>query len=97
MEATMQGVVAVIFALIVIAAAALSQPMQPSPVREALVGFDNLSNGAVDDATHAVDLADFDETETIADGLGPIYNAQSCRDCTKTRFLAPPARSRNCA
>jgi len=77
----MQGVVAVIFALIVIAAAALSQPMQPPPVREALVGFDNLSNGAVDDATHAIDLADFDETETIADGLGPIYNAQSCRDC----------------
>ena len=23
----------------------------------------------------------FEETETIADGLGPTYNAQSCREC----------------
>src|SRR5258706_480190 len=81
MEATMQWVVAVIFALTVFAVTVLSPPPQQSPVREALVGFDNLSNGAVDDATHSTDLADFDETETIADGLGPIYNAQSCREC----------------
>ena len=35
----------------------------------------------VDDATHQADQVKFDDTETIADGLGPIYNAQSCREC----------------
>jgi CxxC motif-containing protein (DUF1111 family) len=43
--------------------------------------FDNASNGVVDDATHKADLANFDEVEQLADGLGPLYNAQSCREC----------------
>jgi len=48
---------------------------------EAPTGFDNKSNGMVDDATHQADQAKFEETETVADGLGPLYNAQSCREC----------------
>ena len=44
-------------------------------------GFDKKSNALVDDATHSVDQQKFDEVETIADGLGPLYNAQSCREC----------------
>lgn len=48
---------------------------------EAPTGFDNKSNGVVDDATHQADQAKFDEVEQIADGLGPLYNAQSCREC----------------
>src|SRR5437016_6592870 len=48
---------------------------------EAPTGFDNKSNGIVDDATHAVDQAKFDEVEQVPDGLGPLYNAQSCREC----------------
>jgi CxxC motif-containing protein (DUF1111 family) len=44
-------------------------------------GFDNKTNGVADDATHSVDQQKFDEVETIADGLGPLYNAQSCREC----------------
>ncbi|HTQ79022.1 MAG TPA: di-heme oxidoredictase family protein, partial [Thermoanaerobaculia bacterium] len=28
-----------------------------------------------------LDRAHFDEFETIADGLGPVYNAQACREC----------------
>ena len=44
-------------------------------------GFDNKSNGLVDDVTHTADQAKFDEIEQISDGLGPIYNAQSCREC----------------
>jgi CxxC motif-containing protein (DUF1111 family) len=48
---------------------------------EAPTGFDNKTNGLVDDATHAADQAKFDEVEAIADGLGPLYNAQSCREC----------------
>ncbi len=52
-----------------------------STLPEAPTGFDNKTNGLVDDATHAADQAKFDEVENIADGLGPLYNAQSCREC----------------
>jgi CxxC motif-containing protein (DUF1111 family) len=48
---------------------------------EAATGFDGESNGTVGAADHLVDQAKFDETEGIADGLGPLYNAQSCREC----------------
>ncbi len=52
-----------------------------SRVAEAPTGFDNKSNGLVDDATHQADQKIFDETEGVEDGLGPLYNAQSCREC----------------
>lgn len=51
------------------------------PPAEAPTGFDNKSNGMVDDPTHQADQAKFDETENVSDGLGPLYNAQSCREC----------------
>src|SRR5882724_6831687 len=51
------------------------------PFPEAPTGFDNKTNGLVDDATHTADQTKFDEIEQIADGLGPLYNAQSCREC----------------
>src|SRR5258708_38489834 len=52
-----------------------------SPLPEAPTGFDNKTNGLADDATHTADQAKFDEIEQISDGLGPLYNAQSCREC----------------
>jgi CxxC motif-containing protein (DUF1111 family) len=51
------------------------------PLPEAPAGFDNKSNGLVDAATHGADQVKFDEIEQISDGLGPLYNAQSCREC----------------
>jgi CxxC motif-containing protein (DUF1111 family) len=51
------------------------------PPAEAPVGFDNKSNGVADDATHQADQKVFEEIEQISDGLGPLYNAQSCREC----------------
>jgi CxxC motif-containing protein (DUF1111 family) len=51
------------------------------PLSEAPTGFDNKSNGVVDDATHAADQTKFEEVEALTDGLGPLYNAQSCREC----------------
>ena len=48
---------------------------------EAPSGFDNKTNGMVDDATHAADQERFDEVEGVTEGLGPLYNAQSCREC----------------
>jgi CxxC motif-containing protein (DUF1111 family) len=49
--------------------------------QDAPTGFDSKSNGMVDDVTHQADQAKFDEVEQISDGLGPLYNAQSCREC----------------
>ena len=54
-------------------------PEQQFP--EAPAAFDNKSNGTVDDPTHAADQGKFDEIENVGDGLGPLYNAQSCREC----------------
>lgn len=67
----------------------------PAP-SEAPAGFDNLTNGylpqgpdfdAIDEDTVSP-LASFndarfvfEEAETAEDGLGPTYNAQSCREC----------------
>jgi CxxC motif-containing protein (DUF1111 family) len=48
---------------------------------EALSGFDNKSNGVADDATHQADQTKFEEIEQLSDGLGPLYNAQSCAEC----------------
>jgi CxxC motif-containing protein (DUF1111 family) len=48
---------------------------------EAPTGFDNKSNGVADDATHQADQTKFEEVERLSDGLGPLYNAQSCREC----------------
>jgi CxxC motif-containing protein (DUF1111 family) len=48
---------------------------------DAPTGFDNKTNGMVDDATHQADRTKFEEVEQLSDGLGPLYNAQSCREC----------------
>ena len=50
-------------------------------IQEAPTGFDNKTNGVADDATHQADQVKFDEVEGLDDGLGPLYNAQSCREC----------------
>jgi CxxC motif-containing protein (DUF1111 family) len=49
--------------------------------QEAPAAFDSASNGLVDAATHQADEKAFDAFEDVADGLGPLYNAQSCREC----------------
>jgi len=48
---------------------------------EAPTGFDNLTNGFESQAQFNLDLANFDSREEIADGLGPVYNAQACAEC----------------
>jgi len=56
-------------------------PELPAPLQEAPAAFDGLPNGLVDEATHQADREAFDEAEGIDDGLGPLHNAQSCREC----------------
>jgi len=48
---------------------------------EAPAGFDNLTNGFETQTQMDLDRAVFEEREQIADGLGPLYNAQSCAEC----------------
>ncbi|PYQ05344.1 MAG: hypothetical protein DMF83_15575 [Acidobacteria bacterium] len=49
---------------------------------EAPAGFDNLTNGfTADQLAFDTDRGIFEEVETIDDGLGPVYNAQSCAEC----------------
>jgi len=61
-------------------AAPMKAQTQSGPV-EAPTGFDNRTNGFVDQATFDAAREAFQEKEQIADGLGPVYNAQSCAEC----------------
>jgi CxxC motif-containing protein (DUF1111 family) len=66
------------------------------PASEAPTGFDNVTNGfdpqgpafdAIDEdtvqalASYNDNRFIFEEVEHVTDGLGPTYNAQSCREC----------------
>jgi CxxC motif-containing protein (DUF1111 family) len=65
--------------------AAHSRGQAPAQPSEALTGFDDLSNGFSDPGRRTADQKFFEEIEHIApDGLGPLYNAQSCRECHQT-------------
>jgi CxxC motif-containing protein (DUF1111 family) len=48
---------------------------------EAPAGFDNLTNGFVSQTQFDLDMEIFGDVEEIDDGLGPVYNAQACREC----------------
>ena len=68
----------VVVTLVVLFVVAMAVDQPPA---EAPAGFDDKSNGMVDEATHEADRETFDEVEVIEEGLGPLYNAQSCREC----------------
>jgi CxxC motif-containing protein (DUF1111 family) len=62
-----------------------SRGQSPTPPSEAVTGFDDQSNGFSDPNRRQADQKVFEEIEHIApDGLGPLYNAQSCRECHQT-------------
>ncbi|MFN0121128.1 MAG: di-heme oxidoredictase family protein [Blastocatellia bacterium] len=48
---------------------------------EAPAGFDGKTNGMVVQNVFDEDLRGFAERDEAADGLGPVYNAQSCAEC----------------
>src|SRR5438477_12194329 len=58
-----------------------SSGQNASTAAEAPSGYDNQPNGLTDSATFTMDRGKFEETEAIGDGLGLIFNAQSCREC----------------
>ncbi|HZF14030.1 MAG TPA: di-heme oxidoredictase family protein [Thermoanaerobaculia bacterium] len=59
----------------------LAAPIGYAFAVDAPAGFDNLTNGFEAQAQMDLDRANFDSVEEIADGLGPVYNAQACREC----------------
>lgn len=59
----------------------VAAPLVHGVVTEAPVGFDNLTNGHTTQTQFDLDREVFDEVEFIEDGLGPVYNAQACREC----------------
>src|SRR5438128_3107341 len=65
----------------VLALAAQSSAPNSSTATEAPSGYDNQPNGLTDLASFNMDRGQFEQTEFIGDGLGPIFNAQSCREC----------------
>ena len=48
---------------------------------EAPAGFDNRTNGLVTQLEFDALRATFEEREDIAEGLGPLFNAQACAEC----------------
>ena len=52
-----------------------------SQLPQAPTSFDSVSNGVVDQPTHKADQDKFEQIETIPDGLGPLFNGQSCSEC----------------
>jgi CxxC motif-containing protein (DUF1111 family) len=59
-----------------------TSPHAPAPaLPPAPTSFDNVSNGVSDQATHKADQVKFEQVETITDGLGPLFNGQSCSEC----------------
>jgi CxxC motif-containing protein (DUF1111 family) len=64
---------------------------RPAPAA-APAGFDNLSNGFVSQPMFEADRELFEDRETIADGLGPVYNAVSCADCHQNPVVGGPSQ-----
>ena len=81
-------------AMVLMGALVLAVGLIPAtpPSNEAPAGFDNKSNGLVDDTTHQADQTTFEEVEQISDGLGPLYNAQSCRECHQNPVSGGPSQ-----
>jgi hypothetical protein len=65
-------------------------PCTQPPIAEApAFGFDDFTNGLVEqgdpkdpaEGTFLADKETFEEVDQIEKGLGPVYNAQSCKEC----------------
>ena len=79
-----------LFVLPFVLAATATQQQQ---LTEAPAGFDNQTNGAVDASTFATAEGVFVEVEQPSpDGLGPVYNAQSCRECHQNVVTGGPSQ-----
>src|SRR4051812_14011543 len=74
-----------LFSSALVASLTLTPNVRSQSATEAPAGFDNLTNGFTDQATFDADRATFEVRDFIPDGLGPVYNAQSCAECHQNR------------
>src|SRR5215471_3407229 len=77
----LQSVLLLVSAIATCLIAANTGALERQSPTEAPAGFDNMTNGLVVQDQFDADKAEFEERELIADGLGPVYNAQSCAEC----------------
>jgi len=70
----------------------LKPAQSQSGATEAPAGFDNLTNGHISQADFDAFRDSFEETETIADGLGPTFNDTSCANCHKVPVTGGSSR-----
>lgn len=71
----------VLFAIATTVVFSLNRKVIGQAATEAPAGFGNQTNGLTDQAAYNADRATFEERDEIEDGLGPVYNAQSCAEC----------------
>jgi CxxC motif-containing protein (DUF1111 family) len=64
-----------------VAVAAEGTGVHVNTITEAPTGFDDLTNGFATQADMDAALSVFSEIKAAADGLGPLYDGQSCREC----------------
>jgi CxxC motif-containing protein (DUF1111 family) len=73
--------VLLLFAAALVLPFAITSTVEGQGATEAPRGFDNVFNGFGSQAQFDADKATFEERDEIADGLGPVYNAQACSEC----------------
>ena len=89
----------VLFAVALALPFTVPRPAESQGASEAPTGFDTRTNDSVgtlaNQATHDADRATFEERDGVADGLGPLYNAQSCAECHNNPVTGGIARFLN--
>lgn len=73
--------VLLLFAAALVLPFSYTSSVQGQGATEAPRGFDNVFNGFGSQAQFNADKETFEERDEIADGLGPVYNAQACAEC----------------
>jgi Tol biopolymer transport system component/CxxC motif-containing protein (DUF1111 family) len=70
-----------LFAVMLLLPLVITRIVYSQTGNEAPSGFDNLTNDFEDQPSFDADRLAFENQDKIADGLGPVYNAQSCAEC----------------
>ena len=85
--------VVVVFAVATAAfVGSLSFTVEGQSVTNAPAAFDNLTNGHISQAEFDDALAEFVQQEGADEGLGPVYNAQSCGECHQNPVSGGPTQ-----